>query len=625
MAVEFALSGEAYVPSVSPRFDFGAGAWDGPFVRPPSVVTSAHVRWAAPYPSSAHPCAAGWAATEPRERALAGAWQRAERRDRCQALPWDALTPTDRQGGDGWSSALAADGTPAGAPWCDLPAKDCGLRSGWDRSIRPRDLRLRLIYNPMPARKDHAVRSPSRRSDEFGPRRDAAAILKASLYVPGAGPVAFNFGGRLYFPPTTPQVFFDFRYTAPSPRIQPVDSGAVGVRWQGARRPGLQVRMPWGKARVLDGRITGIEYPDYSGPVKPLPEPPPDPQLQDTYMIANTVTVVVLPERTPLEAKNIRVALDADSYSWSFSADIFTRAALDLVKPDEDGCKEIELDINGWTWVLMVERYSRQQAFAREAYSISGATRSQLLAAPYAPARTGLNGAPITARQAAEAELLYTGFTLHWDAETAGPPDWTFPAGALSYQGQTAMQVIARIAETVGAVVRPARDADRLDVVPRYPVPPWQWGTPEAPIAHIVPAAIYTQLGGEWTPQPSWNACYVSGTAHGVSMLVRRAGSAGDNPAPDVFDDWLTDQPANQARGIHELSKGGNIEIVSLTLPLFPVADDKGVGLLLPATLLQVPEETGETWVGLCLSVEIVAAGAGASRVQQLVKIERHH
>ncbi len=341
-------------------------------------------------------------------------------------------------------------------------------------------------------------------------------------------------------------------------------------------------------------------------------------------MIANTVNLVVLPSRTPVEAKNVRIGWDADSFSWKFSADIFTQAALALVRPDADGAKQIELDINGWKWVLLVERYSRQLKFASEAYSISGATRTQLLAEPYAPLRTGLNAAPITAVQAATEQLLFTGFTLTWDAATVGPADWTFPAGTLSYQSQTAMQVIARIAETVGAIVRPARDSDALEIRPRYPVPPWEWAQIDAPIDRIIPPAMMTQLNGDWTPQPAWNACYVSGTSSGVSMLVRRAGTAGDNPAPDVFDDWITGEEANRARGVHELSKGGNIEIVGFTLPLFPLADDKGVGLVLPGMLCRVPEESG-AWEGLCLSVDISATGTGSSRVEQQLKLERHH
>lgn len=580
--------------------------------------------WSRARPAQARPTASPWGATVPAERLVDLGWGLGVERDAGASAGWNKLQAFDPGTAQGWGEAAGANAA-VRAPWSWVRPLDMLRHLGWDRSLRPRELGLRLIYNPKPPRKDRHTALRARRSNEHGPRFDAAAALQQSLYIPGAGPLVFSFGGRPYFPSTSPLVFFDFRHVPKTPAIEPVDMRPGGVRWQSARRLALGLRLPWGRARVLDGPLTGIVYPDYSGPVKPLPPLPPDPELQDTYMIANTVTVVVLPERTPLEVKNIRIGLDADSYSWSFSGDIFTRAALDLVKPDADGCKEVELDINGWVWVLMVERWSRQLAFAREAYSIKGTTRSQLLAAPFAPPRTGLNSAPITARQAAEAELFSTGFTLVWDAEIAGPADWTLPAGAFSYQAQTAMQVIARLAETVGAVVRPARDADEIEVVPRYPVPPWQWATVEAPIAHTIPPEIYTQLDGEWTPQPAWNACYVSGTAHGVSMLVRRAGTAGDNPAPDVFDDWLTGQEATQARGIHELSKGGNIEIVSLSLPLFPLLDDKGVGLLQPATLLRVPEEGGETWVGLCLSVEITAEGSGASRVKQNIKLERHH
>lgn len=580
-------------------------------------------RWSKARPVSARPSAAPWGATVPLGLEAQAAWRQAVARDQANALLWDKLAVKDWLAATPWGAAAQADGAQQAGPWNTVPAKDAGITGRWDHSIRPRDVRLRLIYNPKPARKDASVTSPSRRVDAFGLRRDAAALLQASLYVPGNGPLAFNFGGRPYFPPSSPLVFFNFQYTPAKPRIQPVDSGGA-VRWQDARRLNLQARLPWGRARVLDGPLTGIVYPDYTGPVKPLPVPPTDPEILETYMIANTVNLVVLPSRTPVEAKNVRIGWDADSFSWKFSADIFTQAALDLLKPDAGGAKEVELDINGWAWVLLVERFSRQLKFASEAYSISGATRTQLLAEPYAPLRTGLNAAPITALQAATEQLLYTGFTLEWDAQNVGPADWTFPAGTLSYQSQTAMQVIARIAETVGAIVRPARDSDALEIRPRYPVPPWEWGQIDAPIERIIPPAMMTQLNGDWTPQPAWNACYVSGTSSGVSMLVRRAGTAGDNPAADVFDDWLTGEEANRARGVHELSKGGNIEIVGFTLPLFPLADDKGVGLVLPGMLCRVPEASG-AWEGLCLAVDISATGTGSSRVEQQLKLERHH
>ncbi|WP_437883224.1 hypothetical protein [Pseudomonas sp. LRF_L74] len=580
-------------------------------------------RWSKARPASARPVDSAWDSSERLDCSMAPGWQQAGAADIDSGSGWDAVPALDSATDGRWGIASPADPAATASPWDEVATKDSGVRAAWDRSIKPRDVALLLIYNPKPAWKDSSISAPVRRVDEFGKRYDAATELQDSLYVPGTGPLVFSFGGKPYFPSTQPSVYFNFIYTAASHRIQPVDSGGA-VRWQAARRLQLDARLPWGRARVLDGKITGITYPDYSGPVKPLPDPPPDPETLETYMIANTVNLVVLPDRTPVEAKNIRVSWDADSFSWKWSGDIFTHAALDLVRPDGTGAGELELDINGWTWVLLVERYSRNRRFANEAYTISGGTRQQLLAEPYAPLRTGVNSAPITARQAAEEQLLNTGFTLTWDAENAGPADWTFPAGSFSYQSQTAIQVIAKIAATVGAIVRPARDSDSLEVIPRYPTAPWEWNGVEAPISRIIPPAMMTDLSGEWTPQPDWNACYVSGTSHGVSMLVRRAGTAGDNPTADVFDDWITGEEANRARGVHELSKGGNIEIVGFTIPLFPLTDDHGVGLCLPGNLYRVPEETG-SWDGLCLSVEISADGTGAVKVAQVLKLERHY
>jgi hypothetical protein len=582
--------------------------------------------WGQARPADRRDDAIGWKATTVRDLITQVSFQKARPADGAMLVAaWDKVSMQDSPAlVMAWDSASVVSAADQSLSWSDVPFKDMGLQSGWGHTLRACDVQLRLIYNPMPAKKDVHTGFGFRRVNEFGPRHDAAAAVQESLYIPGTSPLAFRFGGSAYAPSTAPLVFFDFRYVPAKPVIQPTDSEGIGVRWADARRLDRVSRLPWGKARVLDGELTGIEYIDYPGPVKPLPEPPPNPEILDTYMIANTVTLVVLPSRTPVEASSIRIGLDADSFSWKFSADIFTCAAMDYLRPDEDGAKEVELDINGWKWVLVIERYTRQLKFPTEAYSISGVSRTQLLAGPYAPLRTGLNNAPITARQAADEQLLYTGFTLNWDAENVGPADWTFPAGLFSYQSQTAMQVIARIAETVGAIVCPARDTDSLTVQPRYPVPPWEWEQVDAPIDRIIPPAMMTQLDGDWTPQPAWNACYVSGTSAGVSMLVRRAGTAGDNPTADVFDDWITSEEANRARGIHELSKGGNIEIVGFTLPLFHQPDDKGVGLILPGMLCRVPESQG-AWVGLCLSVDITASGVGASRVDQQIKLERHH
>lgn len=169
-------------------------------------------------------------------------------------------------------------------------------------------------------------------------------------------------------------------------------------------------------------------------------------------------------------------------------------------------------------------------------------------------------------------------------------------------------------------MVRPSRDSDSLTLLSRYREAVWYWD--QAVTDCILPLDIVSEVGGEYAPQPQWNSCYFSGTNQGVAVDVRRAGTAGELPAPDVYDDLMTDTQAGRHRGVCELSKGGEQELVSLSLPLFPVGGSTP-GLVLPAMLCEVRGDEGG-WRGLCLGVEIAAEGVGASRVTQTVRLERH-
>lgn len=560
---------------------------------------------------------ARWDALAVRELLAGVGWHAGRPAECTDALLWRDVPARELLARMEWGRGLEQDRA-VRAGFDDVAAKDLGRWVGWDRTLRPRELVLRLIYSPAPPWKDQGISPRFQRSDEHGPRHDVEQIRRASLYVPGPGPLDFELGGMRYTPSTSPLVFFDFRYTPPPKRIQPVDSGA-GDRFKPAGVIDLMRRLLWGRARPLDPIPTGITYPDYPGPIVVI-DPPVEPDILETYMIANSVSLVVLPSRTPLDATNIKASLDIDSFSWKFSADLFGRTSLNLVRPDGNGPKTVELDVNGWKWLFLVERHSRQVKFPGERYSISGSSRTQLLGEPYAPQRSGVNTAPLTARQAAEAQLEFTGFTLTWDAEGAGPSDWTLPAGAFSYQDERPLQVIARVAESAGAVVRPARDADGVTVLPRYREATWLWDL--AVMDRIIPAEIIGEVSGEWSPQPAWNSVYVSGTTHGVAVTVRRAGTAGEAAAPDVFDELITDTAPARARGICEMSKGGDQEIVGLNIPLFPVGGS-APGLVEPAMLCEV-REPGDTWRGLCLAVDITAEGVGAARVTQALRLERH-
>ncbi|WP_315807774.1 hypothetical protein [Pseudomonas sp. C9-3] len=559
-----------------------------------------------------------WGAVSRRDAKATGSWGEGTPQDASMSGAWDEVPWRDQQRGSAWEWATDLDAA-TGSRWDTVAPKDMSMLSAWDRSIRARDTRLRLIYNPRPAWRDTTVEQVWNRCDEFGPRFDAAAARAASLYVPTPGLVDFSFGGARYVPGGAGVVFFEFSYQAPHHAIQPVDSGAV-VRFTPARIVDAMRTLPWGWGTPTDPKPTGIVYPDYPGPVIVI-DPPQEPDILETYMIANTVTLVDVATGTPLDASSIDIGLDIDSFAWTFSAELFGRTSLNLVKQDAAGPKTVELTINGWVWRFLVERYSGSGKHGSERYSISGSSRTQLLAAPYAPARSGMNTAALNARNVVDDQLEFTGFTANWDAVAMGPPDWSLPAGAFSYSEMTPMEVVHRLAEVAGGIVRPSLAGDSFTILPRYREATWYWhqAVPDC----IVPAEIVAEWGSEWSPQTAWNFVYVSGINYGVSVQVRRAGTAGDEPAPDVMEEWMTGTDPARTRGICELSKGGNQAIETRRIPLFENGGS-APGLVQPGMLVEF-RDPGDIWRGLCLGVSIRAEGIGAAKVWQTLKIERHY
>lgn len=568
-----------------------------------------------------HQADSWWGATAAAQSDTGSRWQQAEASDHLTGGGWADVPHKDRTHRVQHGRARHLSPQDLTARWSDLPPTESGVRVRWDRSIKSIGVRYRLLWNPRPARKDARLVEGFRRVGDFTQRLDPEQLLQASLYRPGAL-LAFTFGGSSYLPSLRPSVFFDLTYRRPSVGAVPTDSGAR-VRHSEAQRYDRTGQVRWGSARPNNGRLTTILYPDYTGPVViPADEIPQDPELAEAYMIGNLVTITELESGTPIQASNLRLSYDADSFSWGMSMDVLNRPSMDLIRPGSGGPGQVRIDINGHVWVMLVERYQRNLAFPRETYSVTGASRSQLLAGPYASAVSAVNAEAISANQVLDSMVLNTGFTVVWSTTNEGDvPDWVISAGALSYTSQTPMQVMAKIVASAGAILRPAKAGDILEVVPRYLAPVWEW----SPLtAHkILPVNMITSLGGEWAPDPGWNSCYVSGINHGVSVMVRRTGTQGHIAAPDVLDDLMTDPGIATYRGKIELSKGGDKELVTLQLPLFPASKADAPGLVEPGMLCDV-QEAGGSWIGLCLATEITASGVGASRVVQTLKLERH-
>src|SRR5690606_24837244 len=613
-SAELELGGDAYTPPSPLAFDFSPGS-GGEIIPapPPSLIRGVGARWSRAAPRSTAPTCAAWGDAPAKQAAAAAEWGTGTPADTSRSAGWSGVPAKELARTVAWGAGHAADGA-ASSHWGDLPAKDSGNNLGWDRSLKPADWQVRITWDPAVPTKDRTITPRFQRSNEYGTRIPQSE--PPPLHHPG-GAVAFTFRGGLYTPPDNGDVFFHF-VVEPirAGRIGPVDS-AGSARWGLSRQLDLLRRLYWGRARPLDPKPTGIEYPDYDGPITIIVPPPAEPDILETYMIANSVALVVLPDRTPLDATGIRVHRDIDSFAWTLTAQLFGRTSLAQVRPSAAGPKEVELTINGHAWRFIVERYNGTGKLADERYSITGVSRTQLLAEPYAPRRSQVNNADLNASWAVNSQLEYTGFISNW---SIGVPDWTLPTGPMTYQDKTPMEVIGELAEAAGAIVRPALDSDEISILPRYREPVWQWSS--AAMDRIIPTNVVSEWGSEWQPQPEWNSCYVSGTTHGVAMQVRRAGTAGAGPAASVCPDGITGEQVARARGITEICKGGNQEIVTLHLPLFP--EQTAPGLVEPGMLCEV-RDVDETWRGLCLSTEISAEGIGASRVKQTLQLERHH
>lgn len=616
----FNFTSAPYRPPKPLDFNFD-GTPDIEILPPPAITMSVSAGWAKSQAKDRRENSTSWQSPPEKQHSTHAAWSTANQINSQSKFDWTTVKRKELELQTGWAVSAATDKKTKTA-WLELNPKDSFAVARWDRSLRAQDMcRMRLVFKPLVPAKDTTVKVGLTRTDELGRVPDAQSEFAASIYIPNTQPVRFIFKGRKYTPPETGTAFFDFRYIAPKYQTQPKDSIATRVRWGTARRVNHATRLRWGWGIPTDPRPTGIVYPDYDGPITPGIDDPLEPEIEETYVIANTVSVCVLPDCTPIDVTNIGIDLDIDSYSWRFTGSLFGSTSLQQVVPNEQGQKTIKVAINGHEWLFLVQSYSSSGKFPTERFTIHGVSRTQLLAEPYAPKRSAVNAVDINARQAAEDQLLNTGFTMRWDSINQGPVDWSIPAGALTYQDQTPMQIISRISESIGAIVRPAAAADEFSVLPRYRDAVWNWHS--TIVDCIVPHQIVTDIGGEWSPQPTWNSCYVSGTTQGVAVDVRRAGTAGDKPAADVYDDLITNTDAARARGIAEICKGGNQEVVSMTMPLFP--SEKAPGLVLPAQLCEVRPHNQPNWRGLCLATSISASGTGASMVKQTIRLERHH
>lgn len=407
----------------------------------------------------------------------------------------------------------------------------------------------------------------------------------------------------------------DYRLT--DRRAAPLASGApMAVHQPPAHAD--NTLLPWGVGVSLSYTP---DLPFKTDPPPALPGDWPAPNYSEVYIIVNSVNAYALPGLQPLSIADISLQLDADSYSWKFSAAVLNDASVALLKPDASGYKQALIEINGHQWVVFITQWNNARKIAGNSldkqFSVEGYSRTQYLGQPFAPKRTRSIGTA-TAVQAATDELSGTGFTLDWN--TTLLPDWAMPSASYSYQELTPLQAIKRLATAVGAVVLPGMASDVVTVRPRYAVLPWDLLT--ADMDRTIHEAQILSEGGTLETRPRINSVFVSGEQHGVALTATRQGMAGGEPGSDVVDAWLTAIEANTSRAAQEMAASGDRIIHTLELAIPETTAQPG--LLVPGlTVAVVHNNSAADYRAYVQSVSISAPGRGSAKVRQTVTLDQ--
>jgi|GEM_PF-334627 len=593
----------------------------------------ARTHWRAATPASVG-LSACWRVVYPRDAAAATRWQSARPMDRVPTLSlWMRVYPRDARSLLQWSAALPPARTirppqyvversgiglvnPLGdALMSLLPA---ATPRAWDVVV----LDESLVYVPVarPRRVDFTLQP------DVPHVSGTLTLTGRSAYTPPA-PGAIHAtlrGGYTPLPATGGRVRLGvsdagFDLVRPPAYVQQRhDPDAVHVPWGAPRPRATQNVIPWGPQGRYPGRDPIIDLPWIEDPAAPPPQPP----ALRVHVVLNSVSVVRLPDRTPIAVDTVDLSSNVESAYWTLRMTLADPAHVALLRPTVDGPAQVEIEMNGYVWTAIIEGHEGSREFANQGVTVIGRSRTAVLDDPYAPRRSATEPEIRTALQLAEAELANTGFTLDWSGV-----DWLVPGGAWYYQDLTPMAVLQRIAAARGAVIQSHPSELELRVRSRYPTSPWAWNSTVADI--VLPASWIASESARLQSRPLYDAVIVSGEQQGVLGRITRAGSAGETFAQQVVDQLITHADVAAERGRVVLGDRGEQELVDMRIPLFVQGEitGGGPGLYTPLQLIEV-QDVAETWKGLGVGVTISArrggTGSAGLDIWQNVSIERH-
>lgn len=331
--------------------------------------------------------------------------------------------------------------------------------------------------------------------------------------------------------------------------------------------------------------------------------------VQRSYRVINSASMKRRVDDVDIPVSSLSVKIDWDSWCWSLSATVMTRAAADLIRTIGT---EVTVTINGFVWGFVIDSLSQDRGFNQFSANVSGRSLVASLSEPYSAARSYRETSMKTAEQLCLQELPVIG-THFIDFDI---PDWTIPANLYQYENLTPIESILRIVKASGGKVQAAMDSLLLTCSPRWAQKPWDWSfTPDAtlPASYVTKEQLNSKVGFEY------EAAIVSGGVNGgIIGKVKRMGTAGDSLATTVVDTLIVDSLPAAGRGLQEIADRWPIQQYQVTLPL--QAQPAGAGLLLPGLTFDL-DEGEDGWRGMVTGTSVSAGFNSVTQTLEVVSV----
>lgn len=316
--------------------------------------------------------------------------------------------------------------------------------------------------------------------------------------------------------------------------------------------------------------------------------------VRSTYVVQNNVTLHRVPSGDEFVASRFNLQIDADSFTFSWSASLHISARAHLGRSEPGERIDVECAVNGVLLRLVIEKIGRDRSFPEHRIAVSGRGRAAELADTDL---TFTNPADRTAQQLMADVLTVNGVSMGWALDWQ-ITDWFVPADRWVFRGSY-IGALQDIASAAGAYIQPHLTAKTLRVLPRYPHAPWDWAT-LLPVDIELPVEATTVVGFEEVIRPDHNRVFVGGVIQpGYFGPVTRGGTAGDKVALPIVHPLITAPEAHIQRGRAELSNTGVQEMVSVRTLVLPET-----GIILPGKALRFVDEDGPR-LGLVRSTNV--------------------